>query len=277
MPKVFLENVDAVPMAQALKTAFASFGCEPLGGPSEDGWSKMLDFQRCEYRYYLKHELGAVPIGGDARTALEIGELIHACLALHYCRALPEGYPGWRANPPSPLLLLDTLENLGVDMVALQTARRLYYGYAEHYVNEDIQPVAIEFPFGKVGDHTCRYDMLAVHQGALWVYEHKSASSESADVLEGWWLDGEIIGEVYVARKYQIEKLFGMPLAGVLINLMFKTTVGALSGPEGEAFLRGVVAHDVAARIMHGRATLPEAVRGRILGLVEGVAASGRA
>lgn len=40
--------------------------------------------------------------------------------------------------------------------------------------------------------------------------------------------------------------------------------VGISCTGEGEAFLRGVVAHDVAARIMHGRATLPEAVSGTI-------------
>jgi hypothetical protein len=212
------------PMNEAMDAAFRVLGCEPLGGPSEDGWSKMLDFQRCPYRYYLMHEVKMFPSGeaGD-RSPLALGGLTHAALALHYCRMLPEGYPGWRKDPPPPLDFLDAVEAAGGDIVLVHAARRFYGSYAEHYVNETITPVAVEMPFGKVGDHTCRFDLLAWRDGALWNYEHKTAANETEDVIEGWWLDGEILGEVYAARKGEIEKLFGAPLAGVCINLIVKT------------------------------------------------------
>jgi hypothetical protein len=230
MARLHVQTPDAKPMEDALTLAFKSFDCEPLGGPSQDGWSKMYDFLRCPYRYYLRHEQNVV-IRPDAlikaAPALGVGSLVHACLALHYCRLLPEGFPGWRANPPSPLDLLDKVQELGAEMAMVQEARRLYYGYAEHYGVEGpdygFEPVAVEYGAGIVGTHTCRYDMLAWNQGSLWIYEHKTAHAETQDVLEGWWLDGEIIGEVYGYQLSDLNKLFGGPLTGVIINLLIKT------------------------------------------------------
>lgn len=226
MARLFLGDPDAVPMDLALARSFAAFDCEPLGGQSGDGWSKIGDLQRCPYRYYLRHEIGAIPVGASSPSgsaALEIGGLTHALLALHYCRMLPAGYPGSRKNPPPPLDFLDRVQAAGADIHFVSEARRLFYGYLEHYGVEDIHPVAIEYQAGIPGVHTCRFDMLAWKDGQLWNVEHKTASAETADVMNSWWLDGEIIGEVYGWKLSGLDKVFGAPLAGVMINMLFKT------------------------------------------------------
>jgi hypothetical protein len=231
MSRIHIATPNARTMNEVLALAFQSFNCAPLGGPSNDGWSKMSDFLRCPYRYYLRHEKGAI-IKQDTLTrghaGPEVGGLVHALLALHYCRLLPEGYPGWRANAPSPFDFLDRVQELGAELAFVNEARRLYWGYTEHYGAEGpeygFEPVAVEMGAGIEGIHTCRYDMLAWNQGALWIYEHKTAHAETADVLEGWWLDGEILGEVYGFQLSQLDEQFCGKLAGVVINLLFKTT-----------------------------------------------------
>jgi len=174
MTMIHVQTPNAKSMDHAIAEAFAHFGCEPLGGPSKDGWSKTSDLQRCAYRYYLKHEAQVyIPTGAPTAPPLEIGGLFHALLALHYCRMLPEGYPGWRKNSPSPLDFLDYLRTCGAEAINVHEAARLYSAYAETYDNDDLIPVAVEMPAGIEGIHTCRYDLLAWHEGALWCVEHK--------------------------------------------------------------------------------------------------------
>ena len=223
MARIQIETPGAIPMAKAIELAFQSFGCEPLGGPSNDGWSKIADLQRCAYRYYLRHELQATVGDGAAPGALEVGSLYHASLALHYCRQLPEGFPGWRPNPPPPMDFVERVGELNADAAYVAEARRLLYGYLEHHSPDDLEPVAVEYGAGIEGIHTCRFDMLAWRDGALWNVEHKTSAFESAQGNEAWWLDGEIIGEVYAWKLANLERLFGAPLAGVIINLAFKS------------------------------------------------------
>lgn len=231
--KIHIENPDALPMDQAVERAFASYNIAPLGGPSTDGWSKVADLQRCAYRYYLKHEreLGIDPAMQTRASsgALEVGGLVHICLALHYGRMLPEGYPGWRATQVNPFDFLERVIEMGGEASFVHEARRVFSGYSEHYGYEtDIQPVALEYAAGQANLHTCRFDMLAWWDGGgaapagLWNFEAKTASRETVDVLEGWWLDGEIVGQHYVFQKSGLDKVFGGPLQGTVINLLIK-------------------------------------------------------
>lgn len=233
--KIHVESPDAIPIDVAIEKAFASYGCTTLGGASLDGWSKMIDLQRCAYRYYLRHErelmLDPSFLTRASNGALEVGGLTHAATALHYSRMLPKGYPGWQPNLPGPMEFLDRVVESGGDRIYVSEARRLYGGYAEHYgYEQNIQPVAIEYAAGQPGIHTCRYDMLAHWDGGggvappgLWNFELKTAARETSDVLEGWWLDGEILGQQFVFEKFGLEKVFGAKLQGTVINLIFKS------------------------------------------------------
>ena len=217
-----LGNPNAVPMSKAIDQAFQALGRPPLGGRSTDGWSGISGLQRCPYRFWLQNELANYDVVGP--QPLEVGSLIHACLAAHYARALPPNYPGWHPVSVSPFDLLEKVEQIGAEVLHVREASRLIEGYVEHWGYEgDLQPLAIEYEAGKPGKHTCRYDMIGDQLG-IWNYEHKSASRETADVVDGWFLDGEIIGQKYVWDMENLTALFGRPMAGTRINILFKST-----------------------------------------------------
>lgn len=211
------------PLDKAMLLAWQKFDCAPLGGMSQDGWSLISDLQRCPYRYYLRHEqhmrMPATSSDDDKVSALDVGSLTHAVLALHYCRYLPEGYPGYRSTAPCPGDYLDAVQTFGGDPRVVLEVERLYGGYCEQYSTEVVTPVAVEYGAGVVGHHTCRYDMLAWRDGALWIYEHKTLSREDIDP---WWLDGEIIGQLYAWQLANKSVLFGAAPVGVCINMLIK-------------------------------------------------------
>lgn len=220
----------AIPTIQrCMDKAYESFGVPPLGGASQDGWSKMADFQRCPYRYWAMHEQpkdsGLIPMGGTP-VALELGALFHALLACHYIGSCPTG--AYSENYPTAFELINRMRSLGANETIMAEGERLYIAYFNHYSNphaEGISPLAIELPAGTEGIHTCRFDMLSHHDGntsGVWIDEHKTASRETRDVLESWWNDGEIIGEVYGYKLSGLEAVYG-PLIGVSVNIVIKT------------------------------------------------------
>lgn len=253
--RIHIRTPDATPMDVALAKAFAAFSCEPLGGVSGDGWSGIANLQRCPYRYYLLREMKAVAVDPTdanlkipAPVNLEVGSLFHAVLAVHYARRLPKGYPGYRENLPDPYAFLDAVEREGPEFSSVHLVRRLYHGYSEAYGPEDeIQPVAVEFEAGISGIHTCRYDALIWREDGLWNLETKTAAFETPEVLESWWLDGEIIGQSFAWELSGLSKAFGAPLRGTIINLAFKTT------PARYRRMEIVVAPDVLAQFAEDR------------------------
>jgi hypothetical protein len=222
------------PIEQALTAAYKSFNVPALGGASVNGWSKLYDFQRCPYRYNLLHnqqellELSSV----SKPASLELGSMLHSMLAMHYIRSMPTAKynvatDAGRIAWPTPYALAERVISLEANPAIVDEARRLYSAYFNHYGNaetEGWQPLAIELDAGDPRIHTCRFDMVARINGGVWIVEHKTASRESRDVIEGWWLDGEILGEVYGYRLSQLNEVYG-PLVGVLVNIVVKTQV----------------------------------------------------
>lgn len=225
---------------EVLKEAFAMLGCEPWGGMSVAGWSKMSDLQRCMYRYYLKHERGLTStFSGSASKNQDCGSFVHALLAAHYAAQLPEpyrtgegdnewqAYPGYRNPCPTPDQVLAALREAKAEVEALQLATGLWSGYVDHWGEDGILPVAVEMIAGDPAVHTSRYDLVfsvvdGIHDG-LWIGEHKTASLP-AD-LELWRLDGEIVGECLSWELSGLSDVFGEPLRGVCINALVKTKV----------------------------------------------------
>lgn len=217
------------PSADAVLTeAFASLGCDRWGGASEDGWSRISDLMRCPYRFYLKHDARMAPVNPSPTSkALDIGSYAHAGLAVHYAAMLPEGYPGWQPNVPSVEALFAACEALNAGVEAMTEARQLLDGYIEHYGIEPLVPVAVEMPCGEVGIHTSRLDLVAhvtegLHAG-LWLFDHKCLTPRSD--LEVFHHDGEILGEIFSWRLSDLDSVFGEPLVGACINVLFKDRI----------------------------------------------------
>lgn len=218
--RLHIATPNAKPMDRAIAEVFAAAGVPTLGGASADGWSKLADLQRCPYRYHLLHER-KIALPGPMASALEVGGLYHAALACHYVRLMPPGYPGHHPATPAPMDFLDAVEKLGPELSSVAMARRLIWGYLEHWPLDDVQPVAVEMPAGIEGVHTCRYDMIGWYDDELWIFEHKTATRETEELMDAWFLDGEILGEMYGWRLSGLEHVFGK-LAGVVVNIAFK-------------------------------------------------------
>jgi hypothetical protein len=211
---------------EVLVEAFKALGCERWGGPTDNGWSKLSDFLRCPYRYYLKHVKGltSASLLSESSGAQDIGSYTHAALAAYYAAPLPNSrYPGWRPNCPTPEAIFAALETAGAEPMALQEAREVWAGYIDHWGDDGWSPMAVEMWAGDMAVHTCRYDLIAsvedgVHDG-IWAVDHKTLSPKAE--IGNYELDGEILGEALCWEIQKLEAIFG-PLAGVCINVLFK-------------------------------------------------------
>ena len=213
------------PAETVLTDAFQLLGCERWGGASQNGWSKMSDFLRCPYRYYLKHVVQA----GSSLVALsslaqDIGAYTHAVLAAYYAAMLPDArYPGFRASCPTPDRVIEALVQCGASTTAMVEVVRLWDVYIDHYGYDAWYPMGVEVPVGDPKIHTSRYDLVVdvrdgLHDG-LWIGEHKTLSPRSD--IETYRLDGEILGECLSWRLSNLDAVFG-PLEGVCLNVLFK-------------------------------------------------------
>lgn len=227
LPKGFGKSVDSI-IAEACR----SLGLEPWGGASKSGWSKQGDFQRCPRRYQLRHEIGAAPaVVGVAAPGLDIGSVGHVLLAANYARDLPDDrYPGWRPVTVDPFTLLTAIVDCGLPQADGAVVEQCMAGYLEHWGNEAFGVMAVEMQAGDAQFHTSRYDMVAVvedgrHDG-LWVVEHKFLSPRTD--IEEYRMHGEILGEVLSFHLSKLDEVFGMPLEGVCLNVIFKPTKTAL-------------------------------------------------
>jgi hypothetical protein len=166
---------------------------------------------------------------GESSPAQDIGSIGHVLLAAYYAARLSDKrYPGFRANCPKVDQLIDVLNAVGADPIAMQTVNHIWDGYVDQWGEDGFVPMAVEMSVGEPTFHTSRYDLVAyvedsIHDG-FWIVEHKWLSPQ-AD-LELYRFDGEILGECLSWRLSQLDNVFG-PLSGVCVNILLKGRVPA--------------------------------------------------
>jgi hypothetical protein len=202
-----------------LSAVFEKHGMERMGGASGRGWSSHSTFQRCPYLFKLTYLDGQR--GAPAR-ALETGSAFHTYLALHYLWMLNENLT------LTPYVARDAMMDGGGDAQAILEAWRLYEAYANKYENDYLTPIAMEEWAQDADGNTCRYDMIAeVREAApgvlpgAYIVEHKTAARFTADALEGWRNDGEILGQIMIWKRAKLDKKYGK-LRGVIVNIVGK-------------------------------------------------------
>ena len=207
------------PVDDALKDIFDKYKMERLGGASGRGWSSYATFQRCPYLYKVTYVDGE---RGVAAKALEVGSLFHTFMALHYTWMLDDNL---QLNPH---VCREELMNAGVRAESIIEGWRVYDSYAMHYEADYLYPLGIEE--WAQGDHgnTCRYDLIArvdeAQPGIIpgtYIVEHKTASRFTADLLEGWHNDGEVLGQIMVWKQAKLDKKYGK-LRGTIVNIAGK-------------------------------------------------------
>lgn len=189
------------------------------GGSGDTGWSAWRQLQQCPFLYYLKRVRGGVDIAEMPSGPRDVGSLVHAFLAIYYRRF----------KKYSVDRFIEAIAKVNVDPQAFMTARNVFDAYRVHYSDDYIEALTVEYTAkDPISGNTCRYDGIVridhppegVRKG-IYICEHKTASRFSVDVLDGWALEGEILGELAFWKPSGCEKKFGK-LRGVLINVLGK-------------------------------------------------------
>jgi hypothetical protein len=249
-----LINVDA-----AVDVAFKEFGWPLLGGPSGKGWSYISVAQRCPHLFAVTYDRR----GADGESTihprpLQVGALFHTLVALFYAGGmdsaaiapdrgglvLPELAPRikrcWKVPATAADMLLDRLkamaqgEGQGPDLNIVLETERLFDAHSDYWPrNEDVEPLAVEWFAGSPElDYTCRYDFIGrvgphdpyCHHPGVWIFERKSAAWLNEAVLNGWTLDGEILGQLRLWEPSGCAERFG-ELRGICVDVITKEKV----------------------------------------------------
>lgn len=217
-----MPNPDVRPLDDVLKEIFEKYKMERLGGASGRGWSSYATFQRCPYLYKVTYVDGE---RGVAALALETGSVFHTFMALHYLWMIDENLA------LNPFVCRDELMNNGARPEAVVQGWRVYDAYSMHYEADYLMPLAMEEWAQGDNGNTCRYDLIARVDEAqpgivpgTYIVEHKTASRFTADLLEGWHNDGEVLGQIMVWKQAKLDKKFGK-LRGTIVNIAGKQKV----------------------------------------------------
>lgn len=195
-------------------------------------WSLFRNCRKAvEWRYV--HEL--VPIARDRN--LHFGSLMHECLQTWHQNRNLNG-------------VLDLIDRLCPNRLQDEAQRRDWHlatammkAYAARYAAEDFEVIALETTFqgtivNPATSAASRSFVLAgkvdgiVRIGAgHFILEHKTASQLDADYLERLWTDFQIT--IYA---YYVERALGVPITGVIYNILVKAKLQQSKGETEEEF-----------------------------------------
>lgn len=146
----------------------------------------------------------------------------------------------WKVPATAADDLLDALKAMcnqpGEDVAApnlsiVLEAQRVFDAHTERWGNgqEDLIPLGVEvYAEHAELDYTCRYDFIGkagpheahIPQGVC-ILERKTTAWLSEAQLEGWTLDGEVLGELLCWEPSGMTNLFG-PLSSLVVDLVTK-------------------------------------------------------
>lgn len=157
---------------------------------------------------------------------LTVGALWHLGLE-HYYRARMAGLGG-EAEEQAMLAIRGLADEPGYEETFPEVVR-LLLAYFEAYRQEDAgwRVLAVEETLGyDEGPGGLRYsvrlDLLVERAGALWIVEHKTARAITADLLAGYQMDMQVLGQVWLFDRCVDVAVLNRTLAGVLVNIESK-------------------------------------------------------
>lgn len=132
------------------------------------------------------------------------------------------------------------------DLAIILEAERLFGAHTDYWGrNEDLYPLAIEWFAGdpRLG-YTCRYDaIMRVGENdpimgatpGVYIFERKTAKWIDEIFLEGWTMDGEVLGQLMLWESSGCAQRFGA-LTGIVIDIVSKSKAPQLKrlilGPD---------------------------------------------
>jgi len=225
---------------------------DPFGAPSERGstyWSRLMTCPREHALHNIARLRNAHP-----QTALTTGFLVHHGLEVYY-RHLMEAQRPWRAQaladlevkgdyPISPdddrrfkqdaadaafASLAPLNGEPGYEQIADQVDRILS-GYFDLALLDSHMVLAVEenLAFSRRSlRYTARIDLLVQDYGerrGVWIVEHKTAKALNESLIEGYQLNLQILGQVWLFKKV-FDSRHTPVYRGVLVQILTKTAV----------------------------------------------------
>lgn len=194
------------------------------------GWSSISNYMKCDRMFWYR----AVKKYRQQKSsdALDIGILIHECLAAHYSSG------GQRTFLPLEAVQAERPE-------IAQEVKRLLYAYFAAYQKEDAETFdvrAVEQEIIGEVEHDgvkapayARLDLLIRRKrqdqeplpfgpcpDGVWIIDHKCMARMSQDLLDGYLMDGQFLLMAYLWKKQKLDDYYGK-LNGFIMNIITKT------------------------------------------------------
>ena len=203
--------------------------------PMVSTYSMWSSFRNCRRAAELRYLEQLVPLQLDHN--LHFGSLIHECLEL------------WHGQRDLALVL-DRIDRLCPNRAQDEDQKRdwlnataMMTAYSARYATEEFEIVALEKTFeGPIVNPATgaasrsfvlagKIDGIVRIGGEYFVLEHKTASQVDADYLEKLWTDFQI-----TLYAYYIEQTLGVPITGILYNMLVKARLQQGKGETVEEF-----------------------------------------
>lgn len=217
---------------------------EYKGGPSPCGNSWWSEFLRCPRAFQLAHIKGLTTTGYE--QPLEVGGLFHECVAIYF-DALKFKNPlatEWHEAASSATVKVNDL----LDRTAIATpivtaeARNLWLAWFRQYGPDGYTPLTAKV-FGvelmlsneRLSDrwtfpYSARLDTVLWGPVGPVIRELKTARAMTSDLLTGYELSGQFLGQAYLWQK--LEAARSGKLRGFQVDLVIKTKSPTLEGLE---------------------------------------------
>lgn len=210
---------------------------ERVGGPSPTGNSYYSVFEQCPYKWWVQFVKRMKP--DYPRPPLEIGGLFHECRARYY-NAYLDNYAAYEDDEIDEKELDDRCLNAvfelldRCDSVVPQTSkevRRLIRGWITVYGPETAQDdrhetidVEALVEVDRGFPYSTRFDRIAWSEeldGPV-IMEIKTASRLTEDLVSGYKMDPQFLGQQYCWRHSKWYRKYG-PLKAFVVDLTVKT------------------------------------------------------
>ncbi len=198
-------------------------------------YSMWNQFRNCRKAAELRYLQQLVPIERDRH--LHFGSLIHECLEL------------WHGQRDLAAVL-DLIDRRCAARAQDEDQKRDWHlatammrAYAERYAEEEFEVVALERVFeGPIVNPATgaasrsfrlagKVDGIVRANSEYFILEHKTASQIDSDYLERLWTDFQI-----TLYAHYIEQTMGIPIAGILYNVLVKARLQQSKGETEEEY-----------------------------------------
>lgn len=191
------------------------------GSGSVAGSTFWKGLRLCPREHGLRH-VARVARDGD-NEALTQGWTFHLALEVYYA-ALRDGSDRAHAEGAAWAAIEPMRDASGYEDTYADIERMLASYFDFYRGQDDWRIVAVEETLTWVDPgmrYSARLDLLVEEAGGLWIVEHKTAKTISGDLITGYQLDMQILGQVWLLQQC-VDLSTYAPLRGVKVNITSK-------------------------------------------------------